>query len=163
MDVAPTVVNDVMTHRVVALRTGAAFKDISGLPALDETGAVVGVVSEADLPPRQGYADVVELMTTHAVTVAPDATRAHAAHLMARRWVERLPVLGRHGTPKGSAPRYVHRGDPGRRARRCRHTGRAGPRNRPDTARRTALTRGSACGRRGVRAGDAGSGRRRRP
>lgn len=66
MNVTPTAVNDVMTHRVVALRTGAVFKDIvkvmhewrvSALPVLDETGVVVGVVSEADLLPKEEYGD----------------------------------------------------------------------------------------------------------
>ncbi|MET8945792.1 CBS domain-containing protein [Streptomyces sp. NPDC004542] len=60
----PTVVDDVMTHRVVALRTGAAFKDIvktmrewrvSALPVLDDAGHVVGVVSEADLLAKEEY------------------------------------------------------------------------------------------------------------
>ncbi|MET9010175.1 CBS domain-containing protein [Streptomyces olivaceoviridis] len=60
----PTVVSDVMTRRVVALRTGAAFKDIvramrewrvSALPVLDDAGRVVGVVSEADLLRKQEY------------------------------------------------------------------------------------------------------------
>ncbi len=62
MNGTPTVVNDVMTRRVVALRTGAAFKDIvrtmqerrvSALAVLDEGGRVVGVVSEAGLLPRR--------------------------------------------------------------------------------------------------------------
>ncbi len=52
------VVSDVMTHTVLALRHGAAFKDIvkamqrwqvSAAPVLDDDGRVVGVVSEADL------------------------------------------------------------------------------------------------------------------
>ncbi|MER6540680.1 CBS domain-containing protein [Streptomyces sp900105755] len=54
----PHVVSDVMTQTVLALRHGAAFKDIvkalqrwqvSAAPVLDDDGRVVGVVSEADL------------------------------------------------------------------------------------------------------------------
>ncbi|MFE3165255.1 CBS domain-containing protein [Streptomyces sp. NPDC059224] len=58
----PHVVSDVMTHPVLALRRGAAFKDIvnalqqwkvSAAPVLDDDGRVVGVVSEADLLRRE--------------------------------------------------------------------------------------------------------------
>ncbi|MFF8428057.1 CBS domain-containing protein [Streptomyces sp. NPDC016566] len=136
MNGTPTVVNDVMTHRVVALRTGAAYKDIvkvmrewrvSALPVLDDAEHVVGVVSEADLLPKEEYSDgdVVrhgqmcdlnevrkadavtagELMNAPAVTVAPDASLAHAARIMARNRVKRLPVVGREGTLKGIVSR----------------------------------------------------------
>ncbi|MYR02683.1 MULTISPECIES: CBS domain-containing protein, partial [unclassified Streptomyces] len=62
MDGTPNTVNDVMTRRVLALRTGAGFKDIVGamrewrvgaVPVLDDAGHVVGVVSEADLLPKE--------------------------------------------------------------------------------------------------------------
>ncbi|MFE3169147.1 CBS domain-containing protein [Streptomyces sp. NPDC059224] len=136
MNGTPTVVSDMMTRQVVALRTGAVFKDIvkvmhewrvSALPVLDETGAVVGVVSEADLLPKEEYGDgdigrygrvrypadvrkadamsAAELMTTPAVTVRPDATLAHAARLMARHRVKRLPVVGRDGALNGIVSR----------------------------------------------------------
>ncbi|MGW3206066.1 CBS domain-containing protein [Streptomyces sp. NPDC001135] len=136
MNGTPTVVSDVMTHRVVALRTGAPFKDIvkvmrewriSALPVLNDVGVVVGVVSEADLLCKEEYgdgavgrygpagrladagkADAVtagELMTVPAVTVAPDAPLAHAARIMARTRVKRLPVVGRDGTLKGIVSR----------------------------------------------------------
>ncbi|MFF2203338.1 CBS domain-containing protein [Streptomyces sp. NPDC058145] len=136
MNGTPTVVNDVMTRTVVALRTGAVFKEIvqtmrewrvSALPVLDADGRVVGVVSEADLLPKEEYregdpdryaqvqdladlrkADAVtaaELMTAPAVTVPPEATLAHAARVMARRRVKRLPVVGQDGTLKGVVSR----------------------------------------------------------
>ncbi|WP_445281596.1 CBS domain-containing protein [Streptomyces sp. DSM 118148] len=136
MNGTPTVVNDVMTCRVVALRTGAGFKEIaqamrewqvSALPVLDADGLVVGVVSEADLLPKEEYregdpdrsaqlrhlaglrkADAVtaaELMTAPAVTVAPGATLAHAARVMARRGVKHLPVVGPDGTLRGVVSR----------------------------------------------------------
>ncbi|BCM64733.1 MULTISPECIES: CBS domain-containing protein [Streptomyces] len=149
MDGTSPVVNDVMTRRVVALRTGAAFKDIvrtmqewrvSALPVLDDGGRVVGVVSEADLLPKEEYgedavraeaappvrwgapgrrgnerhfADAAkanavtagELMTAPAVTVVPEAPLAHAARVMARRRVKRLPVVGHDGTLLGIVSR----------------------------------------------------------
>ncbi|EST36616.1 CBS domain-containing protein [Streptomyces roseochromogenus] len=136
MDGTPTVVNDVMTRKVVALRTGAAFKEIvktmrewrvSALPVLDDTGRVVGVVSEADLLPKEEYrqgdpdgyglvghpADAYkagavmagELMSTPAVTVTADATLAHAARVMARERVKRLPVVDYDGFLTGIVSR----------------------------------------------------------
>lgn len=100
---------------------------ISALPVLDDAGRVVGVVSEGDLLAKEEYqegdiggygrvrypaevrkADAVtaaELMTSPAVTVAPDATPAHAARLMARARVKRLPVVGRDGRLRGIVSR----------------------------------------------------------
>ncbi|MEU6577559.1 CBS domain-containing protein [Streptomyces sp. NPDC046805] len=138
MDGTPTV-DDVMTRTVVALRTGAAFKDIaktmrewrvSALPVLDGEGRVVGVVSEADLLPKEEYREgeagdagpygqmrhvahvrkagavtAEQLMTSPAVTVTPGATLAHAARLMARSGVKRLPVVGHDGVLKGIVSR----------------------------------------------------------
>jgi CBS-domain-containing membrane protein len=136
MDGNPTVVNDVMTHRVVALRTGAAFKDIvktmrewrvGALPVLDDARHVLGVVSEADMLPKEEYrrgdldrsgrvqrpADLHkagavtagDLMTAPAITLTPDATLAHAARVMARNRVKRLPVVDPDGALKGIVSR----------------------------------------------------------
>ncbi|MGQ5637874.1 MULTISPECIES: CBS domain-containing protein [unclassified Streptomyces] len=132
----PAIVSDVMTSRVVALRTGAAFKDIvkamrewrvSALPVLDDAGVVVGVVSEADLLPKEEYSDADigrygqkrdlaevrkadavtagDLMTAPPVTVAPYTSLAHAARIMACHRVKRLPVVGHDGTLKGIVSR----------------------------------------------------------
>ncbi|MET8581456.1 CBS domain-containing protein [Streptomyces collinus] len=117
MNGSPLVVSDVMTHRVVALRTGAGFKDIartmrewgvSALPVLDDAGRVVGVVSEADLLPNVHKEDAVtagELMSAPAVTVAPGVALARAARIMARGRVKRLPVVDREGRLKGIVSR----------------------------------------------------------
>lgn len=131
----PYVVEDVMTRTVVALRDAAEFKDIartmrqrriSALPVLDADGRVVGVVSEADLLPKEAFRDrdpadartrhasertkaravtAGELMTSPAVTVAADATLAQAARLMARHRVKRLPVVDGEGMLKGIVSR----------------------------------------------------------
>ncbi|MEU2377243.1 CBS domain-containing protein [Streptomyces misionensis] len=136
MDGTPTVVGDVMTRRVLALRTGAGFKDIvqamrdwrvGAVPVLDDAGQVVGVVSEADLLPKEEYRDsgldryarmrhlaeltkaeaatAERLMTTPAVTVAPDATLGQAARVMARAQIKQLPVVGPDGTLLGIVSR----------------------------------------------------------
>jgi CBS-domain-containing membrane protein len=131
----PYVVDDVMTRTVVALRDAAEFKDIarplrqrriSALPVLDADGRVVGVVSEADLLPKEALRDrdpadtrtrhaterakaravtAGELMTSPAVTVTADATLARAARLMARHRVKRLPVVDAAGMLKGIVSR----------------------------------------------------------
>ncbi|MFF8479414.1 CBS domain-containing protein [Streptomyces antibioticus] len=132
-----SLVSDVMTHTVVALRDEVAFKDIartmrrwrvSALPVLDEDGRVVGVVSEADLLPKEmlrdgdpdrfgrspvrpdpaAKADAVvarDLMTAPAVTVRADDTVARAARLMAHRHLKRLPVVDDDGVLLGVVSR----------------------------------------------------------
>ncbi|MFG2957651.1 CBS domain-containing protein [Streptomyces sp. NPDC048291] len=129
---SPHVVSDVMTRTVLALRHGAAFKDIvqamqqwhvSAAPVLDDDGHVVGVVSEADLlrkeqargvgpgplpAPGRGKATAVtaeELMTVPAVTVHPGAALPEAARTMARHGVKRLPVVDADGLLQGVVSR----------------------------------------------------------
>lgn len=59
-------VSDVMTHTVVAVGRNAPFKEIvrmmeqwkvSALPVLEGEGRVIGVVSEADLLPKEEFRD----------------------------------------------------------------------------------------------------------
>lgn len=134
----PRVVSDVMTHTVVAVGRDAPFKDIvtlmqqwrvSALPVLEGEGRVIGVVSEADLLPKEEFRDsdpdrftqmrrladlakagglsAADVMSAPAVTVHPDATLAEAARIMARRRVKRLPVVSSEGLLEG----VVSRGD----------------------------------------------------
>lgn len=62
----PHIVSDVMSHTVAAVGRRAAFKEIvrlmqdwkiSALPVLEGEGRVVGVVSEADLLPKEEFRD----------------------------------------------------------------------------------------------------------
>lgn len=120
----PHLVRAVMTRTVVAVGRGTPFKEIaqtmarwkvSAVPVLEGDGRVVGVVSEADLLPKEEFRDsdlgLVEqrrrlsdfaraggltagdLMSTPAITVHPDATLAAAARIMAVKHVKRLPVV----------------------------------------------------------------------
>ncbi|MDT0469697.1 MULTISPECIES: CBS domain-containing protein [Streptomyces] len=138
MPETPHIVSDVMTQSVVAVRLNAPFKEIvqtlgqwkvSALPVLEGDGRVIGVVSEADLLPKEefhdqdltlyaqrerladiakaGAATAEELMSTPAVTVHPDVTLAQAARIMAVRHVKRLPVVDDEGILRG----IVSRGD----------------------------------------------------
>lgn len=132
----PHVVSDVMTRSVVAVSRDAPFKDIvrlmgqwkvSALPVLEGEGRVVGVVSEADLLPKEEFRDsdpdrgtqlrrlsdlekagavtAGELMSTPAVCVHADSTLAQAARLMARRRIKRLPVVDAEGMLEGVVSR----------------------------------------------------------
>ncbi|MET8785564.1 MULTISPECIES: CBS domain-containing protein [unclassified Streptomyces] len=133
---SPHLVDDVMTHSVVAVGRAAPFKDIvrlmeqwqvSALPVLEGEGRVVGVVSEADLLPKEEFRDsdpdrytqqqrlsdlakagamtAEELMSAPAVTVRPGSTLAQAARIMARFGVKRLPVVDGEGMLEGVVSR----------------------------------------------------------
>ncbi|GGY76395.1 CBS domain-containing protein [Streptomyces omiyaensis] len=100
---------------------------VTALPVLEGEGRVVGVVSEADLLLKEEFHDhrlgmveqlrrrdatakagsdrAVELMTTPAVTVRPEASLPRAARLMATRRVKRLPVVDADGMIQGVVSR----------------------------------------------------------
>jgi CBS domain-containing protein len=118
-----------MTPDVVSVRPDAPLRDvarllaergISGVPVLDESDRVLGVISEGDImameappaPPRsrllallfhQETASAVsstllgrtaaEAMSAPPITVEPDCPVTQAAALMAEREVNRLPVV----------------------------------------------------------------------
>ncbi|MCZ0998395.1 CBS domain-containing protein [Streptomyces mirabilis] len=134
----PHIVSDVMTHTVAAIGRKANFKEIvqlmeqwkvSALPVLEGEGRVIGVVSEADLLPKEEFRDsdpdrhtqlrrlsdlakagavtAEDLMTAPAVTVQANATLAQAARTMAHAKVKRLPVVDDMGLLEG----VVSRGD----------------------------------------------------
>ncbi|MFD6311177.1 CBS domain-containing protein [Streptomyces nigra] len=132
MPESPYTVSDVMTHTVVAVGSEAPFKEIvelldqwkvSALPVLAGEGRVVGVVSEADLLPKEEVRDggravndlrtrlkasaltAGEVMSTPAVTVHADASLAEAARVMARSHVKRLPVVDGVGMLQGVVSR----------------------------------------------------------
>lgn len=135
---SPHIVSDVMTHTVAAVGRKANFKEIvrlmeqwkvSALPVLEGEGRVIGVVSEADLLPKEEFRDsdpdrytqlrrlsdlakagavtAEDMMTAPAVTVRANATLAQAARTMAHAKVKRLPVVDDMGLLEG----VVSRGD----------------------------------------------------
>ncbi|MFF9915572.1 CBS domain-containing protein [Streptomyces sp. NPDC013457] len=121
-----------MTRTAVAVGRDASYKEIvalmdewkvSALPVVAGEGRVIGVVSEADLLPKEefrtdeprpdefdaaskaGAVRAGELMSSPAVTVHPDATLAEAARIMATRRVKRLPVVDGIGMLEGVVSR----------------------------------------------------------
>ncbi len=136
MTSTPYTVADVMTKDVVAVTPATRFKEIAAamerwkitaVPVIEGEGRVVGVVSEADLLPKEefhaqragmieqmrrlgdtakaGSVRAEELMTSPAVTIRPDATLPQAARLMADRRIKRLPVVDADGTLQGIVSR----------------------------------------------------------
>ena len=123
-------VHDIMSPRVISVAPDASILEairlmlqnhISGLPVIDESGALVGVVTEGDFLRRaetgterkrsrwleflvgpSRLADeyvhthsrtVKDVMTTEAVTIAEDAALEEAVQLMESRRIKRLPVV----------------------------------------------------------------------
>ncbi|MER6304540.1 CBS domain-containing protein [Streptomyces sp. NPDC001657] len=136
MEHSPHTVSDVMTRTVVAVGQEARFKEIvetmeqrkvSALPVLAGEGRVIGVVSEADLLPKEefrgsapsrleqarrsddvrkaGGVTARDLMSAPALTVHPGDTLAQAARTMAHKSVKRLPVVDGEGLLQGIVSR----------------------------------------------------------
>jgi CBS domain-containing protein len=132
-------VKDVMATRVVAVGEAATYKDIlttlleyriSPCPVLDAAGQVTGVVSEADLLPKEigpqpfsgpgrllrasgrrgertkaAALTAAELMSTPPVTISPQASVTEAVRQMQERGVKRLPVIDETGRLVGIVSR----------------------------------------------------------
>ena len=132
-------VADVMTTDGVTVRASTSFKQIaarlrdqgvSAFPVLSDDGTVIGVVSEADLLPKEaleaGYEGhpgwlsrrrhrqelakaagmtAADLMSRPVVTVGPYDLVSHAAHLMYDRGITCLPVVGTGGKLAGMLSR----------------------------------------------------------
>jgi CBS domain-containing protein len=128
-----------MTSDVVTTGMDTPFKElaalmarrgVSALPVLDASGRLAGVVSEADLLPKQEFQDdpkagplpwwrrwlrrdrtagtiATDLMSSPAVTIGAQESVVAAARLMERHKVKRLPVTG----PDGRLAGIVSRGD----------------------------------------------------
>ncbi len=128
-------VADVMTHDVVCVGEETGYREILGVlaerrisavPVIDESGRIVGVVTEADLLHKveigeerrlfersrrraaraKSHADRArELMTAPAVTARADATLAEVASLLEAKGIKRLPVVDAGGRPIGIVSR----------------------------------------------------------
>lgn len=113
-------VGEAMTRGLVTVRASAHLYEaaqlmdvhrVHGLPVVDSTGAVVGVLSQTDLlrarvvehlwTNLKGLA-VRHVMTAPAITIPLHASLDDAAELMEQRRVHRLVVVGTDGvTPVG--------------------------------------------------------------
>lgn len=107
-----TLLRDVMTTNVATCTPQdnvyeAAVKmrdlNVGGIPVVDESGRVIGMVTDRDLVIR-GIAEknpnstaVSAIMTRDVVVGRPDMTVDEAAELMAQRQIRRLPVVDENG------------------------------------------------------------------
>jgi CBS domain-containing protein len=113
-------VHDVMTSFVVTVSSEASLAraarlmnqyHITGLPAVDADGRVVGVISQTDLlreamddrpgPQSWRYRKVADAMTRPALTIGEGASAEAARRGMARQRVHRLIVLDNFGRARG--------------------------------------------------------------
>jgi CBS-domain-containing membrane protein len=161
----------VMTAEVVTARPTSSFRElvrllqqhrISAVPIVDDSGRLVGIVSEADLLVKEGYphgtedvgvVDAIrqrrrlgkatgtcaaELMATPVITIPRGSSVVNAARLMMRLGVKRLPVVDAQGKLVG----IVARSDLLKVFLR------------PDPAIRWEVEHDVVCGRLGIPAGD---------
>jgi acetoin utilization protein AcuB len=63
------------------------------LPVVDESGALVGIVSEKDLLRAKGDVQVKQIMTAEVVTVTEYTALEEAARIMADHRISSLPVM----------------------------------------------------------------------
>ncbi|HEY7122764.1 MAG TPA: CBS domain-containing protein [Ktedonobacterales bacterium] len=67
-------------------------KRISGTPVLSDDGAVIGIVTEADLISKTG-ATVGDIMTRSVSSVTEDTPMREIAHLLSEKDIKRVPVM----------------------------------------------------------------------
>ena len=122
MSSQPLVVADLMTIDPVTIAVDAPLEQavhlcranaVSGLPVTDETGALVGVISQTDLVSIQDAPigrlirtepnglRVGELMSSPAVTIPMTASLREAARVMHERRIHRVVALDDAGRPVG--------------------------------------------------------------
>jgi CBS domain-containing protein len=122
MDTRQLLVADLMTIDPIVVAVDASLEDaakllhaysITGLPVVDEQGALVGVISQTDLVAMQDSSvgrairthqsglRVGELMTSPAVTIPMTGRLDDAARLMLDRRVHRLVAVDDAGRPVG--------------------------------------------------------------
>ncbi len=133
-------VRDIMTTDPIRVTPDALLKEaarlmvrhqVSGLPVVDESDELVGVVTEGDFLRQEASRErpygaslldalfgdgvvaiptaetVEEVMSKDLITIAPDATIGEAARIMAQSNIKRLPVLD----PDGALVGIISRAD----------------------------------------------------
>ena len=122
-------VEAVMTSQVVTVRPSSPFHElvrlleqhhVSALPVLDDSGRLVGIVSEADLLIKEGYPHgatdagrlakaagtrAAEVMAAPVITVPLGTLVKDAVRLMRRLGIRRLPVVDSRGGLAGIVAR----------------------------------------------------------
>lgn len=98
------IAGDIMTRKVWTIRPEVSVQEvahllsrerISGVPVVDETGKVIGIVTEADIiskVDREGLR-VADIMSHDITAVEEETAVSEIAMLLTERKIKRVPVL----------------------------------------------------------------------
>jgi glycosyltransferase involved in cell wall biosynthesis/CBS domain-containing protein len=94
-------VKDVMTHKVITIGPEATRSEllkllathrISGVPVVDESGKLIGIVTDGDVLGKIGER-VADIMSRQVVTVSENDTVQRVATILTRNRIKRAPVM----------------------------------------------------------------------
>lgn len=92
---------EIMTQDVISILDEATIEDaartlarnrISGLPVVDGSGNLVGLITEHDLISKQGR-HVSDIMTRGVISVSADTEIEQVQHLLTNQRIRRVPVV----------------------------------------------------------------------
>ena len=92
---------DIMTRDVITVRPSLPVKElamlliknqVSGVPVADETGKIIGLVSEADIIAKKGK-QVQSIMSEQVFSLSEEASVEEIARLMTTRRIKRVPIM----------------------------------------------------------------------
>lgn len=95
------VARDIMTKKVITVTPMTTTKElakiltqnrIGGAPVADNSGKILGVVSQADLIAKKGR-QVKSIMSNKVISITEETSVEEIASLMATHKIKRLPVL----------------------------------------------------------------------
>ena len=99
----PLTARDIMSKSVVTASPSMSVKElaklladnrISGVPVTDHTGALLGIVSEADILSRKlGHNTVRSIMTTDVIAVGDSESVQEISLLLSMKRINRVPVV----------------------------------------------------------------------
>src|SRR3569832_1771558 len=94
-------VREIMTSEVVSVSEESTIEDaarilashrISGLPVINATGSLTGLVTEYDFISKEGHT-VADIMSRGVISVTEDTDVEEVSHLLTNRRIRRVPVL----------------------------------------------------------------------
>lgn len=92
---------EIMTRNVISILDEATVEDaarllarnrISGVPVVNASGMLMGLVTEHDLIAKHGRS-VSEIMSRGVITVSPDTDVDQVQHLLTNQRIRRVPVV----------------------------------------------------------------------
>ena len=98
------IARDIMTRKVYTIRSDASAQEaaqlldqhrISGLPVVDESNDIIGIVTEADIiskVDKEGLR-VSDIMSTEVISVNEETPASEIALLLTERKIKRVPVV----------------------------------------------------------------------